>query len=243
MRPAVLLHAVPSIEPLIHQRYNVGLRQHFAINLRGDVRLECPHRLTFWIIVRISGIVLLASFTIPRGVALIMSPNAMIEVASQTADRRLVADIRRAEPAARQAAYVARGLDENDALSQAVGLNGSHDAGRCAAIDHDVGRFYCSNGSKIEPAGKQHEHRQDHTLRSLHPSSIANPGIQSKRTSQVEKHCRGRLKHSVFAPRRTTDNGDTDKSQQTAVRSTKRTGAQPLHSGKSPPKTPAAPIT
>ena len=117
------------IEPLVHQRRNARLRQHLAINLRGDVRLKHPHRLVLRIVARIAGVVLLASFTIPRRVVLIVLPNAMVEIAGQPADHRFVADVGRAKPAGRQTADVIRRLDEHDALPHLASLNGGNDAG------------------------------------------------------------------------------------------------------------------
>ena len=105
------------------------LGQHLAINLRGDMRLKHPHRLVLRIVARIAGVVLLASFAIPRGVVLIMLPNAMVEIAGQAADRRFVADIRRAKAAGRQAADVIRRLDQHHALAHPMSLNGGNDAG------------------------------------------------------------------------------------------------------------------
>ena len=68
-------------------------------------------------------------------------PNAMIELARQPADRRLVADIGRPKPARRQPAQMIRRLDQHDALAHSLSLNRRDNSGRRSAVHDDVNRF------------------------------------------------------------------------------------------------------
>ena len=81
-----------------------------------------------------------------------MLPDAVIELAREAADDRLVAGIGEAQAAARQTAEVPVGRDDDDGLAHARGLNGGRDGGRGAAVDHDV-----VSGARLRPQERRRE--------------------------------------------------------------------------------------
>jgi hypothetical protein len=107
-----------------------------------------------------------------------MQPNAMVEIASQAANRSLVANIRSPKPAGRQAAEVIRRLDKNNTLSHAMCLNRGNNPGRCATIDYDVSGFYCPENSKIARNSKPRS--EDRNNEAFHESKHRESGDQKQ---------------------------------------------------------------
>ena len=124
---------------------HLGLVDHLEEDVFGHVRLEGPHggiRAAQLVGRRAPGAVseiLLALLKSPGVAVCIVQCNSMIELARHAADGRLVADVRRAEPAGSQPAEVIAELGDYRRLTHASCLHpGCHAAGR-AAIDAQVG--------------------------------------------------------------------------------------------------------
>src|SRR6185369_5646451 len=82
-----------------------------AIDQLGDVRLERPH-LSFSGLPR--AFVRLTLLKLPRGRLRIVLTHAAIELARQSSDRPLVANVRRAKPAGSESAEMLARFDEHD---------------------------------------------------------------------------------------------------------------------------------
>src|SRR5262249_43257423 len=79
-----------------------------------------------------------ALLVLPVSIVLVVLAEALVELAGETADGLLVADIGGAEPAGSQAAQVLAWFDQDHALAHAGRLHGCADAAGCAAVDDDV---------------------------------------------------------------------------------------------------------
>ena len=91
--------------------------------------------------------VLLALLPGPRARLVVVLPDAVIEVAREAADHRLVAGVGEAKPAAREPAEMLVRADDHDGLPHALRLDRRDHAGGGAAVDHEVefgGRGLCA---------------------------------------------------------------------------------------------------
>ena len=141
MRPPVLRDARGPIQPFIAMHGNPVLAHEIFEDLLRHVRLEDPHRP----LLAVDGgralalvAVFLAALPLPRLRALILLPDAVIELARQAADHRLVAGVGESQPAAGQPAQVRVGPDDHHRLSHPMRLNGGNHAGGGTAVDHQV---------------------------------------------------------------------------------------------------------
>ena len=138
---AVLGDAMRSIQPFIAMNGNLVLAHERFEDLLRHVRLEDPHRP----LLAVDGgcalalvAVFLAALPLPRVRTLILLPDAVIELARQAADHRLVAGVGESQPAAGQPAQVCVGPDDHHRLAHPLRLNGGNHAGGGAAVDHQV---------------------------------------------------------------------------------------------------------
>jgi len=121
-----------AVEPPVPVDGNVVFGDEILKHLLGGVWLEDPHRalgavdsrgaLTAVAIVR-------PLLPFPGVVTLIVLPDAMVELPSQTPDDFLTARVGPAEPARREAAEMRIGTNENDRLAHPDRLHGCHDTG------------------------------------------------------------------------------------------------------------------
>ena len=119
-----------------------GGLDHRVIDQRGHVRLEGPHGILGGAVaVRSAGEIVLPRLLTPLGGVGVVPVDALVEFTRHPANRALVADVGRTEPAGGQAAEELRRLDEDGRPAVARGLDGGGDAPRGAPVDHDVGLF------------------------------------------------------------------------------------------------------
>src|SRR5262249_38064918 len=100
------------------------------------VRLERPSR----VVVRFVAAALKVAATLARpvGVVGIVLAYALVDLPRDSADRALVADVGRPEPAGGHAAEILSRLDEHDRLANWHRLDGRADAAGRAAVDDNV---------------------------------------------------------------------------------------------------------
>ncbi len=107
----------------------------------GHVRLEDPHR-PLRTVDRRGALplvaVLLTRLPGPRTRLLVVLPDAMIELAREATDDRLVAGVGEAKPSAREAAEMSVRTDDDDGLPQTLCLDGGGHAGGRAAVDDEI---------------------------------------------------------------------------------------------------------
>ena len=157
MRAAVFDDALAAVEPLVAIDADLMLLDEILEHLLGHVRLEDPHRPLRAVDRRrplALVAVLLALLPLPRLGLVVVLPDALVELAREAADDRLVAGVGEAEAAARQAAEVLVRADDDDGLAQALRLDGGDHAGGGAAVDDEVelgrGRLRLRAGERQE---------------------------------------------------------------------------------------------
>jgi hypothetical protein len=161
--PARLLHRGEALAGL-HRHLHLG--QPVRVNGGGDVRLKGPHRgvragefARCRLTATAPAEIVLGRLVLPRGGLGVVQGDAVIELAGQPADGRLVANVRGTQSARGQAADMGAGFHERHGLAQLDRLDGRDDARRSAAEDDDVRldrrlgrqggyRRKCGNGSK-----------------------------------------------------------------------------------------------
>src|SRR5262245_13612702 len=138
---AGLLHASGAVEPLVALHGNPEVLHIVLEHLLRRVRLEYPHRA----LRAVDGgcalplvAILLLRLPPPRFRTLVMFPDAMIKIARQPSDDRLVSRVGEAKPAARQAAQMFVWANDHDRLAHLLRLHRGNDARGSAAIDHHV---------------------------------------------------------------------------------------------------------
>ena len=116
--PAGLCHALGAVEPLVAVDADLMLLDEILEHALRHVRLEDPHR-PLRAIDRRRPLpfvaVLLALLPGPRTRLVVVLPDAVIELAREAADDRLVAGVGEAEPAAREPAEMLVRTDDDDA--------------------------------------------------------------------------------------------------------------------------------
>jgi hypothetical protein len=180
-------------ESFIHDRRDSRLSQHLVIDLGGNVWFERPHRIVLRIVPRIAGVVRIACFTSPRGVVLVVAPDAAIEIVRQAADRLFVADVGGAEAAGGEPAEMFRRFDKRNILAHPRGLNRRDDAGRRAAVNDEVERLR-RNAPRHEEPRRHDEHNEIRDRANYDPVSCSRRAccvvvVMHARTSDsVETH-------------------------------------------------------
>ena len=134
-------YALGAIEPFVAQDAQVEFLNIVLEDLLGHARFKDPHRpLVLVHGHRALALVaeLLGLLPLPGGGLLIFHPDAVIEVAGQTADDGFIACIGVAQSAAAEAAEMDIGSDNHHGLPQLLGLDRGNHAGGGAAVDDDV---------------------------------------------------------------------------------------------------------
>ena len=155
-------HALGAVEPLVAEDGQAELLHVILEDFLGHARFEDPHR-ALVLVHRDGALTLVAELRgllpLPGLRLLILDPDAVIEVAGETADDGLVARVGVAQAGAAQAAEVDVGADDDDRLAHLLGLDGGDDPGGSAAVDDDVVGL-CGGEAQGEEAeeGKAEEH-------------------------------------------------------------------------------------
>ena len=138
---AFLLHALPAVQPLVAHHRDAKFLHVILEHFLRRVRLENPHRPLLAIdrrrplpLAAVLGLFL----PLPHRLRVVVLPDAVVKVARQPADHRLVSRIGETEAPARQPAEMLVRADDHDRLSHLLRLHrGDHRGGR-APVDDDV---------------------------------------------------------------------------------------------------------
>jgi len=112
-------------------------------HLLGDVRFEDPHGAVFAVNRRgaLSFVAVLLFFLPAPGLrAVVVLPDAVVELAGEAADHGFIAGVGKAKAAAGEAAQVFVGADDDGGFAHAFGLHGGDDPRAGAAVDDQIGR-------------------------------------------------------------------------------------------------------
>ena len=138
-RRAALHHARFQVEALAAHHLDLRLAHEVVVDLLRDMRLEVEHHVILGIV--LVALKILGPAIFPRGRIRVVLLHPPVEFPRKPADRILLADVRGAEPAARQPPEVAARFDQHDFLAVARRRHrGGHSAGGAAVNDHVVGR-------------------------------------------------------------------------------------------------------
>ena len=219
MRPPVFTTPFAAIEPLVAIDADLMLLDEILEHALGHVRLEDPHR-PLRAIDRRRPLplvaVLLPLLPLPRTWLVVVLPDAVVELAREAADDGLVAGVGEAEAAARQAAEVLVGTDDDDGLAQALRLDGGDHAGGSPAVDDEVelgsGRLRLRSGERQEQEEGEHSSVHDSAfgVRRLHLEQNLQgaPGFGERGLVIVEpRHARDEWLHLHGAGRQKIERG------------------------------------
>ena len=134
-------HALRAIEPLVAIDADLMLLDEILEYFFRHVRLEDPHRARGAVDRRRAlplVAVLVALLPGPRARLVVVLPDPVVELARQAADDGLVAGVGEPKPSARQAAEMPVWADDDDALSEASGLDGGDHAGGGSTIHNQI---------------------------------------------------------------------------------------------------------
>jgi hypothetical protein len=140
---AVARDPARAVQPLVAHDRDLMLAHELLEHRLGHVRLEHPHRPVLAVDRRraLAAIAeLLAPLPAPGVGRLIPLPHAVVALAREPANHRLVARVGEAEPARRQAAEIAIGRDDDRPLAEPGCLHGGNHRRRRAAVDDHVVR-------------------------------------------------------------------------------------------------------
>ena len=141
IRPPFFVTPFAAVEPLVAIDGDLMLPDEILEDLLGDVRLEDPHRALRAVDGRRAlplVAVLLALLPLPRLGLVVVLPDAVVELARQAADDRLVAGVGEPEAAARQPAEMPVRADDDDASCPAALPAPRQSRRLSAAVDDDV---------------------------------------------------------------------------------------------------------
>ena len=159
IREPALRDPLRPIEPLIAVDRDAVFPHQVLENLLGDVRLEDPHG-AFGAIDRRCPLalvaVLFAGLPRPGARLVVVLPDAMVELAGQAPNHRLVARVREAEAAAREAAEMAIGRHDDDRLAHQPRLHRGGDGRGRPPVDDQIVLCRRLRGDR---AGKQQKQR------------------------------------------------------------------------------------
>ena len=137
----VLRHALGAVEPLVTHHFDTELLDVIFEDLLRCMRFEDPHGAVLPIHRR-SALALVAILRLlllhPRLGLLIVHVDAMVEVACQTTDHRLVARIRESKTTAAEAAEMLVRRDNDDGLAHLLHLHCRGDCRTSAAVNHHI---------------------------------------------------------------------------------------------------------
>ena len=137
---------------LTHDAHPIGhLTQHRFENRFGHARLEGPHRIVVGTVSPKLGRILM----LPRLPAVVVCLDPLVELASHTADHRLVPRVGIPQTCRRQASQVASRFNQDDRLAHPSRLHSRHHACRSSSVDDEIGAVRL--GSEDETAPPCHD--------------------------------------------------------------------------------------
>ncbi len=129
---------VRAVESFSRDEDHLRLCQPIPKDFAGDMGLEGPHGVFVFLVECFTAKVFLSGFAGPPVGVAVHAMNSLIEFASHTADRSLVADVGRPETSGRQSSEMLRRFDQCDGVPQLGRCDRSNDPAAGTAVDDQI---------------------------------------------------------------------------------------------------------